>query len=226
MPTFAAVIGEQIVLDGSRAIAAFALGFVALLEWPGRGDPLRRRHLVLGTGFLAIGTAFLTYRALPITIETPARVEDAVVMQTTPFTCAPATIATLLRWVGADTGATERGIVALAGTSREGTTTRREIEILRRVGLAPRYARLLSAESLAVIGRPALLHVNEPVASGVTIRHAVALLAVDSEAQTVLIGNPLHGRQVKRFVDLSGYWTGEAIIIHVGTGQTLRPGGS
>jgi hypothetical protein len=64
-----------------------------------------------------------------------------------------------------------------------------------------------------VIGQPALLHVNEPVASGATIRHAVALLAVDRSSQTIVIGNPLHGRQVKRFADLDGYWSGEAILL-------------
>lgn len=213
VPSYAAVMGEQIVMDGSRALAAFALGFVALLEWPGRRDPVRRRQLALATGLLAFGTGFLTYRSLPISVGAPGRVDGAVVLQTTPYTCAPATIATLLRWVGADTGATEEAIVALARTTREGTTTRTEVDVLRRLGLEPRYARFLVPESLAVMDRPALLHVNEPVASGVTIRHAVALLAVDRQAQSVLIGNPLHGRQVKRFSDLPGYWTGEAIFI-------------
>src|SRR5687768_9985764 len=64
VPTFAAVVGEQLVLDGSRVLAAFALGLMLLLEGPAWREAARRRQLVLGAGVLAIGTGFLTYRAL------------------------------------------------------------------------------------------------------------------------------------------------------------------
>lgn len=85
--------------------------------------------------------------------------------------------------------------------------------MLRRLGLHPRYVRFMTPESLAVRNRPALLHVNEPVATGATIRHAVALLAVDSAARTVMLGNPLRGRQKQSFEEMRTYWTGEAIYI-------------
>ena len=55
-------------------------------------------------------------------------------------------------------------------------------------------------------------HVDEPVAA-TTIRHAVALLEVDPVAQTITVGNPLYGRQVKAFDELDGYWLGEAVLV-------------
>lgn len=110
--------------------------------------------------------------------------------------------------------ATEASVAYLAGTTREGTSTFHELRVILRLGLRPRYARFLTPDSLAAASEPgAVLHVNERVASGATIRHAVALLDVDRIARTVLVGNPLHGRQVKRFFELEGYWTGEAIFI-------------
>jgi hypothetical protein len=59
---------------------------------------------------------------------------------------------------------------------------------------------------------PAVLHVDEPVLA-TTIRHAVALLAVDTAARTITVGNPLRGRKVKRFAELRGYWLGEAVVL-------------
>ena len=80
------------------------------------------------------------------------------------------------------------------------------------MGLQPRFALGLTVDSLLAHGGPALLHVDEPVGPR-TIRHAVALLEVDPEAETVTIGNPLEGRQVKSFDELDGYWIGEAVLV-------------
>lgn len=216
MPDFAAVYGERAVLDATRAVAALALGLVVALEWPGRRDGRRLRALI-GTGSaLGLLAGFLAYRALPLRVDAAdSWIHEGVVMQTTPYTCAPAAIATLVRWILHDTTATEAAIVSLARTTREGSTTYDELKAMRRLGLTPRYVRFLTPESLSVASQPALLHVNEPIATGATIRHAVALLQVDGAARTVLLGNPLHGRQVKRFDELRTYWTGEAIYIEV-----------
>ncbi len=68
-------------------------------------------------------------------------------------------------------------------------------------------------DSLVAHGGPALLHVNEPQDRGGTIRHAVALLAIDTLTRTLTLGNPLHGRQVRTFDGMRGYWFGEALLV-------------
>lgn len=221
MPTVAVLYGEGAVLHAARAAAAFALTLLITLEWPGRREPKRRRQLLVGGAALLLLAGYLGFRAIPLRLSVERLwIHDGVVMQSTAYTCAPASIATLVRWFGGDTLATEASVASIAGTTREGTSTFAEVRTMRRLGFAPRYARRLTPESLAVAGYPALLHVDEPVASGVTIRHAVALLEVNHESRTVLVGNPLHGRQVKRFGELEGYWTGEAVFV---TTHRLRP---
>jgi len=214
MPTWFALYSEAMVWDGARALAAVALGLLLGLEWGGRRDRARRRQLLGGSAVLILATAFLLYRSLPVTgILRPPAVLDGIVIQTTPYTCAPAAIATLARFTGLDSGMTERDAVRLAGTTREGSSARAELRALRALGLSPGFRRHLTADSLRFLG-PAILHVNEPVFS-TTIRHAVALLAVDTAARTITVGNPLSGWQVKRFAELSGYWDGEAVALGV-----------
>jgi hypothetical protein len=141
---------------------------------------------------------------------------DGVVMQTTPYSCAPSTIATLVRHVLGDTTVTERSVTVMTRTTRDGTNTLAEIRAMRRLGLEPRFSHRLTADSLLAYGLTALLHVDEPVA-GVTGRHAVALLEVNADSGTFTIGNPLRGLQVLRVEDLEGYWIGEAVLA-----QTVR----
>jgi predicted double-glycine peptidase len=213
VPTPVTLYGEEAVWPLAGGMAAFALGLLALMEWPGRRVPKRLATLALGSVVMAAALGYLGYRSLPVTGELGAGlVVDGVVMQTTSYTCAPASIATLARAVGLNAGLTERAVVELARTTRKGTTSLSEIRAMGALGLMPRYARRLTPDSLAAAGQPALLHVDEPVA-GTTIRHAVALLAVDPAARTVTIGNPLHGVQRKTFEELRGYWIGEAVFV-------------
>jgi hypothetical protein len=111
----------------------------------------------------------------------------------------------------------ERTAARLAGTGRSGTTTLAEMRAMRALGLEPVFARRLSPESLATRNQLAVLHVDEPIGAA-TIRHAVALLAVDARARTVTIGNPLSGRQVLPWGALRGYWSGEAVFVTRRTG--------
>lgn len=212
VPTFLLFWGEVTVGPGTRMIAAFGLGLVIGLEWPGRHEKKRRSNLVYGGAALVLLTGFLLHRSVPIggMLLAPA-MADGIVMQTTSHTCAPAAIATLARVTGADTGMTERDAVELTRTTREGTTTQAQMRALRALGFHPVFRRNLPPESLGVLG-PSVLHVDEPVLT-TTIRHAVALLAVDTTARTITIGNPLHGRQAMRFDELRGYWIGEAVTL-------------
>lgn len=212
LPILLVLLGEAAVWPFVQLLAAAALGLLVALEWPGRRDRRRLGTLLAGATVLLLGNGFLVYRSLPLAGSLGApRLVDGVVMQTTSYTCAPATIATLLRALG-DSTATERQVVELAGTTRGGTTTFGEIRAMRRLGLRPSFARGLSPDSLAARGRLALLNVDEPVVT-TTIRHAVALLAVDADRRTVTLGNPLYGRQVKPWTALKGYWTGEAVFV-------------
>ena len=213
IPTLVALYADASVMHLARAVTAFALGLLALLEWPGRRDPKRRRNLLAGSAILAGMAGYLVWRAAPITgLLRDPWVLDGVVMQTTSYTCAPASIATLARMLTGDTTISERSVATLAGTTREGTNTLAEVRTMRLLGLGPLFARGLTPESLLARGTPALLHVDEPVGP-TRIRHAVALLAVDAAARTVTVGNPLHGLQVKRLDELKGYWTGEAVLV-------------
>lgn len=220
MPTGFALYGEPAVLHAARALAACSVALLVVMEWPGRREPARRRRLWGGGSVLAALAGLLVFRALPLRVRAAdSWIDNGVVRQTTAYTCAPASIATLVRWFGGDTSATEASVAGLAGTTREGTNTLRELAVMQRLGLGPRYGRFLTPDSLVAAGGPALLHVNEPVASGATVRHAVALLDLDPVARTVLVGNPLHGRQIKRFGELEGYWTGEAIFVTTRRGR-------
>jgi len=212
IPASVHLYAEAGISDGTRVLAGFALGLLLGLEWPGRREPRRRFNLAGGGAALALLFGYLLFRSLPVTgLLLPPAMDDGVVMQTTSYTCAPASIATLARATGVDTGMTERDVVELMGTTREGSTTSAEMRALRALGFHPVYRRGLTPESLAVLG-PAVLHVDEPVLA-TTIRHAVALLAVDTAARTVTIGNPLRGRQVRRLDQMRGYWIGEAVVL-------------
>lgn len=204
---------EETVWPLATAIVGLALGALLGLEWRGRSDTRRLRSLIGGTSVMVAGLGYIGWQTYPIADSLgPALMTDGVVIQSSAYTCAPASIATLMRLVGADTGASERKVARVAGTSREGTSGINELRAMKAFGLAPRFGRRLTVDSLIRVGRPAVLHVNEPAGAG-TIRHAVALLEIDAKAGTVVLGNPLQGRQVKRFSELKGYWFGDAIFV-------------
>jgi hypothetical protein len=137
-------------------------------------------------------------------------------MQTTPYTCAPSTIATLARYTKKDPNFTEKAAIALTKTNRFGTTTLAEIRALTKLGLNPQYRHNLTIDDLISLGHPALMHVKEKNKSGKGLRfsHAVAYLAADPTKQLVLIGNPLYGLQIKAFHELDQYWFGEIITVN------------
>lgn len=216
MPAAMVMYGEAVFIPGTQFLACFGLGFLVFLEWPGRRDRMRRRNLILGSVLLAFCVGFLFYRSIPIDgMLGDDDAIDGVVMQTTPYSCAAASIATLVRQVLGDTTTTERTVVALTRTDRWGTSTLREIKVMRRLGLEPHYEHGLAVDDLIGFDAPALLHVNEPVSTGATIKHTVALLSVDAVAGKIVVGNPLRGRQEIPFAGLDGYWLGEAVIVGV-----------
>ena len=213
LPTMPAVYAEAALVPTVLLVASTGLGLLVFMEWSGRHDKSRLRSLIVSAVFLFFCLGFLWFWMMPVDRKLgPSAILDGVVIQTTPYTCAPASIATLTRHVLGDNSATERTLVALTRTTRGGTSTLDEIRAMRAAGLGARFATGLTMDSLVASGSFALLHVDEPVA-GTTIRHAIALLHIDPVAQTVVVGNPLHGRQIKRFDEMEGYWLGETVFV-------------
>jgi hypothetical protein len=216
VPAVVALYGEAMLVPGMLLLVCFGLSLLVTLEWPGRKEPARLRALITGLVTLVTCMTFLGYRAMPVTsILGASSILDGVVMQTTSYTCAPASIATLARFILGDSSATERTMTQLTHTSRWGTTTLRELRAIRSMGLDARFSNRLTVDSLVALGFPAILHVDEPVATGTTIKHAVALLNVDSVGGSASVGNPLRGLQIVRLDELDVYWSGEAVIIYL-----------
>ncbi|WP_204153046.1 hypothetical protein [Leptolyngbya sp. CCY15150] len=208
-------------------LCCFCTGLLMGLECPGWRDRSRLRQLIL---FLAISLSamvVLVYQNLPVThlVRSP-RLSDDIVLQTTPYSCSAATIATLSRIVHPSAQTTERDVVELAGTSRQGTSTMAELQAMKALGLAPRYERGLTLEDLIDRQQLAVLHVIEPVV-GARIQHAIALLAIDVDYQVVIVGNPLYGLQVKTFEELTdGYWIRAAVFVTVSSLDAWPSGGA
>jgi Peptidase C39 family len=200
-------------------ICFFCLGLLILMELPGWKDLRRFQQLIIFLAVSFLSICFLLYQGLPITdlVEAP-RVLNGIVLQTTPYSCAAATIATLVRKVNPNLNITEKDVVKIAGTSRLGTTTLAEIRAMEELGLAPQYERNLTIKDLVSRRHMAVLHVMEPVA-GQRIQHAIALFEIDLAQGNLTVANPLYGKQIKTFEEMKDYWLGEAIFVTVSSNK-------
>jgi hypothetical protein len=197
-------------------LGCFFLGLLLLLELSGKRSQLKILQLLLAMGAIAFALSVLLFMVRPVQdLVAQPKISNGIVMQTTPYTCAPSTIATLARYTKKQPNLTEKAAIALTKTNRFGTTTLAEIRALKKLGLNPQYRHNLTVDDLINLGHPALLHVKEKNKSGKGLRfsHAVAYLAADPIKKLVLIGNPLYGLQIKTFDELDQYWFGEAIIV-------------
>jgi Peptidase C39 family len=190
------------------------IGLLVALEVFGRSHI--RQKIQLSFALIAISYALVyhLHYLLPIGhLVTRSIIYDDVVIQTTPYTCAPASIATLVRLVGNKPNFTEKDAIELTQTNRFGTTTLAEIKALDELGLQPQYAHNLTIKDLIARNQPALLHVKEKY-RGQLNSHAVALLEINTPQQLITIANPLYGKQVKTFQEMNEYWFGEAIFVN------------
>lgn len=203
-------------------LGCLALGLVVFFVGFGRGTSQPLPLLIATVIGMILPLATFSYYLLPVTgmLGEPFVVKG-VVLQTTSYTCAPASIATLARWVGLDSSLSERDVVQLTHTNRLGTSALAEIRAMRQLGFAPHYQRQLTLADLINTNKPAVLSVNEDV-DGVIFLHAVALLSINLESQTVTLGNPLYGRQVKTFDHINGYWTGDAVFVTNSNAELLH----
>ncbi len=196
-------------------LGCFSLGLLVALELPGRHNRQRLSQMAIAVVAMSLPLAVLLYYLLPVTsiLGTPLVVEG-VVMQTTSITCSAASIATLGRLIGSYPNLSEGDVVEITGTNRFGTSTLAEIRAMQKLGMSPRFEQDLQIEDLIKVGQPAVLHVMEAT-SGTRIAHAIALFEVNLKQRTLTVGNPLVGRQVKTFEQMTDYWLGEAIFVNV-----------
>ncbi len=196
-------------------LGCFFLGLLLFLELSGKRSKRQVAQLLIAIGAIACSLSILLYFLQPVQVAQPKIIDD-VVMQTTLYTCAPSSIATLGRYSKQHRNLTEGEVVKLTKTNRFGTTTLSEIRAMKKLDLQPQYRHNLTIEDLMTSNQPALMHVKEKRKNGKGVRfsHAVAYLGIDPAKKLVLIGNPLYGLQVKTFDDLREYWFGEAIMIN------------
>ena len=194
----------------------FTFGLLLLLELSGKRSRRRMYQLGVSLGAIAFALSILLIFLRPVDhLLGKAKIIDGVVWQTTSFTCAPSSIATLGRYSKLNSDSTEREVVKLTQTNRFGTTTLAEIRAMKKLGLRPDYQHNLSLNDLAELNKFALLHVKENnPRNGHKFSHAVALLLIEPDEQLVVIGNPLFGIQVKTFASMEDYWLGEAILVN------------
>ncbi len=207
----AAYFDETIVIIGF-----FCLGFLVLLELSNKHSRPKIRQLIMGITSISCALSLLLFFLQPVRamVGKPKIINGVVVMQTTLYTCAPSSIATLARFTRKHPQLTELDTVELTKTNRFGTTTLAEIQAMKKLGLNPEYRHNLTLQDLIALHRPALLHVKEKNRNnqGVRFSHTVAFLSIDAEKELLVIANPLYGIQIKTFRDMQEYWFGEAIL--------------
>lgn len=193
--------------------SSFILGLLVALEFGGLRSPQRLRQLLVALFAIGCSLGILLHFAWPITalIQAPKFSEGGVLLQTTPYTCAPASIANLTRFLGTHPNLTERQAADLSHTNRFGTSTLNQLRTLKKLGLKADYQFGLTLQDLARQQQPAILSVRE-LYEGDRISHAVTLLKVEPQGD-VLIANPLVGYQLKSPQEMEEYWFGEAIVI-------------
>lgn len=197
-------------------LGCFALGLAIALELSGKRNRQKMRQLSLAVGAITLALSLLLFLLQPVqALLASAKIVNGVVYQTTLFTCAPASIATLARYTQQHPQLTEQDVVQLTKTNRFGTTTLSEIKAMEKLALNPQYRHNLTIQDLIELNRPALLHVKEKNKNneGVRFSHAVALLKIDPVRELIMIGNPLYGLQIKTFSEMQEYWYGEAILV-------------
>lgn len=206
----AGYFNRAIVLSG-----CFFLGLLIFLELSGKRSRQKIAQLLVAIGTISFALSVLLFFLQPVRVVARPKIIQGIVMQTTPYTCAPASVATLARYIKKYPNLTEQNVVKLTETNRFGTTTLAEIKAMQKLGLNPQYRHNLTTDDLVTLNRPALMHVKEKrrLGKGVRFSHAVAYLAIDPGREMIVIGNPLYGLQIKTFEDLEQYWFGEVILV-------------
>ena len=198
---------DKIILS----LGFFILGLLVFIEIFQKKSKQKFLQLFSSITIITLALSILIYYILPIEI-TGINILHEVVIQTTPYTCAPSSIATLGRYVRKHPNLLEKDVVNFTHTNKFGTSTLDEIRAMNILGLKPEFHYHLTIEDLIKTDRTALLHVREKTGSK-RFAHAVALLEINLEKQILFVGNPLYGIQRKTFAEMEEYWFGEAVFV-------------
>ncbi len=193
---------------GPGIVAAFALlaAFVVACDRL-CAAPRQRRALLLLCG--TAGTLLLTQtwgRFVALRALGTGTARDGVVLQSTGFSCLPASAATCLTVLGLP--ATELEMAEEAGATRYGTGMGRILEPLNRRLAGTGWKATAGRkgwESLPRDGSPAILAVDWH-----GIPHAIAFLGFEEDR--AVIGEPLEGRVLRTRVELERDWDGEGVF--------------
>lgn len=140
----------------------FGLGLLVSLELAGKSSRRRIRQSIIASGIISLALSILLFFLQPVApFVKSSIIINNIVIQSTPYTCSPASIATIARYIQKHPDITEKDVVKLTKTNRFGTTTLLEIKAMERLGLEPQYRHNLTLEDLINFNRPALLHVKE-----------------------------------------------------------------
>ncbi|MGL5795565.1 MAG: cysteine peptidase family C39 domain-containing protein [Waterburya sp.] len=198
-------------------MGCFFLGLLFFLELTGKRSRKKLVELFIALSAIAFALSILLFFLQPVqTLVEQPKIINGIVIQTTPYTCAPSSIATLARYTKKHPQLTEQEVIKLTRTNLFGTTTLAEIRAMQKLNLNPQYRHNLTINDLITLNKPALMHVKEKRRKGKGVRfsHAVAFLGINPEKELILIGNPLYGMQIKTFNEFKGYWFGEAIVVN------------
>ncbi len=191
----------------------FILGFLIILEILRKKTKKQLLQVFLSISIISLGLTILSSYILPLKI-TGINIFHDVVIQTTPYTCAPASIATLGRYLNKYPDLKEKDVVNLTHTNKFGTSTLSEIRAMNMLGLQPEFKHHLTIKDLIQTNQTALLHVREKTGKR-RFAHAVALLKINPEERIVFMANPLYGIQGKTFEEMKEYWFGEAVFVNL-----------
>ena len=171
------------------------------------GDGERRKLAWAGALLITALCPVYILHGIPVYNRlTDVRTKDGCVLQTSPFTCAPASAANALLFFGLPT--TEREMAKLAGTTDLGTSPGEVIACLRMKGVQAKKS-VLTVDDLQRLRAPAILLVE---CSGLgPMSHAV--LFERWEGGVAQIIDPLSGRAHMSVATLTTQWKGHAILL-------------
>lgn len=214
LPNIVQVYCQAMIWHLILGMCCLGMGMLIFLE---KGRWRSRWHIIqlfVALVLIALPFSLVLHYSRPVSASVlgkPKTVE-AIVLQTTDYTCVPAAIATLMRYTERDPNFSEAEALRLTKTSRWGTPTLSQIRALHQLGFQPSYETRLTVEDLAQRQEFAILSVNEPIGDQ-TISHAVVLLSVSPEQQEVTIANPLYGKETKTDQEMEEYWMGQAVYV-------------
>lgn len=101
-------------------IGCFVFGLLIGLELFNSSKYDNKKELFVGLALISLVLSLLLYQKYPIinTLKEPQIIDDYIVLQTTDFSCAPASIATLARLSGKYPQFTEKDATLLTNTGR------------------------------------------------------------------------------------------------------------